>query len=119
MPDETAVLEQPKRRGRPPKVAAPPAELDPLTIDRLLTEYLGKPELELIRQNGTYARVVEQYRDRLAQTLAWEQHTPCPSCHGRPGYNPLTGVRIRSWNAGTRSFVEGHKASCDTLAQKR
>lgn len=46
---------------------------------------------------------------------AWQAQPECPYCHARPGYNPSNGVWIRSWNAATREYVEGHRAHCKTL----
>ena len=48
----------------------------------------------------------------------WLAQTPCPHCHARPGYNPATGMQVRSWDAATRSYIDGHRASCKTLAVK-
>lgn len=52
-------------------------------------------------------------------TLAeWEAQEPCPHCHARPNRHPLTGIWVRSWDAATRSFIDGHRSSCLTLAKK-
>lgn len=42
----------------------------------------------------------------------WEKQEPCPECHKRPGYDPKTGIYVRSWNAAEREFQEGHRAGC-------
>jgi len=48
-------------------------------------------------------------KDERAAVDVWDAQPACPSCGGRPGYNPLSGITIR----------DGHRASCQkNLAKK-
>ena len=59
----------------------------------------------------------ERPAPQMSAQAKWEAQPECPSCHARPGYNPATGVWVRSWDAASKKFIEGHKASCLTLAK--
>lgn len=107
-----------KRRGRPPKEPRPAATLTDMDIDRLMKDHLGRQEFLFAKQSGTYANLVEQYREQLQGALEWEQQEPCAHCHARPGHNPLTGVEVRFWDAASRDYIDGHRAGCLTLAKK-
>lgn len=49
----------------------------------------------------------------------WEAQTPCKSCGSRAGYNPATGLHVKFWDPPTRTYIEGHRAGCLTLAKKQ
>lgn len=119
MSDETAVVTEPKRRGRPPKAEAPPIPENYGTqqydLDRVLESFLGKTEVSLMRANGSYPSVFARYREKVEGALAWEAQPSCPHCQARPGYNPLTGMWVRSWDASKRQWIDGHHNSCKTL----
>lgn len=122
---EVGLTETPKRRGRPSKTAVAPSparflapDLTPARqydLDRVLESFLGKPEVMGLRQQGVYPQVFARYQDLAEKTLEWEAQTPCSHCHARKGYNPLTGIWIRSWDAANRQWIDGHHSSCKTL----
>lgn len=125
-PETAAPVIAPKRRGRPPKTT--PADRPPIPetlgttrheLDRILESFLGKGEVLVMRANGSYAGVFARYKDLVQQAHAWEQQATCPHCLARPGYNPLTGVWVRSWDANRHEWIEGHYASCKTLAVRK
>ena len=37
-------------------------------------------------------------------------NTPCPECGAFAGYNPVTGIQVRSYIG--RELIEGHRDSC-------
>jgi hypothetical protein len=117
--DMLDVSTEPKRRGRPPKVANTPEPLTRGQAERYLVQILGERRVEEAMQENDVERLIERYRPMMEATLVWEAQPACPSCHARPGYNPITGIRVRSWNAATKSYIDGHRGSCLTLAEKR
>jgi hypothetical protein len=49
-----------------------------------------------------------ELEDPVDPQAAWNAQEPCPRCGGRPGYNPATGVELKT----------GHTYNCLTQAQK-
>lgn len=84
-------------------------------LERILEQFLGKPEVHVIRQQGSLPHVLARYQPLLEAALKWEAQEPCSYCHARPGYNPLTGIWVRSWDANKVTWIDGHHASCKTL----
>ena len=115
---ETPVVEEPKRRGRPPKVVPTPEPLTRGQAERYLVQILGPRRVEEAMQENDVERLIERYRPMMEETLAWEAQPACPQCHMRPGYNPITGIHVRSWDAAEHRYIEGHRASCLSLAQR-
>lgn len=115
MTEELAVTE-PKRRGRPPKKEAEPVVVSPDQLARYMREILGERDHDLAKQNGSYDRIAAHNQQRFQATAEWEAQVSCPKCHAKPGYNPLTGVWVRAWDQSNRRWIDGHRASCVTLA---
>lgn len=59
----------------------------------------------------------EESADEPMTQEKWQAQDPCPSCGARPGYNPATGVWVRSWDAAKRTFIEGHRDNCVALRE--
>jgi len=90
----------PKRRGRPPKPQTAPQPTVVLTPEE-------KRRLE--------------WEDFSRRDVEWQsqQGEPCPHCGQYPGYNPVTGIQVRSWTG--RKVTDGHRDSCpmkDKAARK-
>jgi hypothetical protein len=106
-----------KRRGRPKKQENPVEPLTPSTAERYLKQIRGDKLVEIAIQEGDYERLVERYRPMMEAALKWEAQTACPACHARPGYNPITGIRVRSWDDSEKKWIDGHRQNCLTLAK--
>jgi len=44
---------------------------------------------------------------------AWSAQEPCPSCGGRPGYDPTTGKRLLI-KLPNGEWLDGHRYDCVT-----
>jgi len=81
----------PKPRGRPPKQHAPP----PPTV--VLT-----PEEKRRMEWEEFSR----------KDMEWQSHQPdpCPHCGAVAGYNPVTGIQVKSYHG--RQVIDGHRDNC-------
>ena len=85
MPEDAVA---PAKRGRPKKVQAEPAVV-------LTPEEATRREWEAF----------------VARDMEWRQgKTPCPKCGAVAGYNPVTGVQVRSYIG--KKMIDGHRDSC-------
>jgi len=57
-----------------------------------------------------------EWAEHVAQDTAWQAEQtaagngPCPDCGAYKGYNPVTGVQVRTQIG--REIIDGHRDSC-------
>jgi hypothetical protein len=58
----------------------------------------------------------QEWDEHVRQDTAWQKeqeaagNLPCPDCGAYKGYNPVTGVQVRTQIG--RELIEGHRDSC-------
>ena len=103
MADATGSIEAPAKRVRPRQVEAAPAQAPAVVLT---------PE-EAARKEW------QEFQAKATEYAETQMEAPCPKCGARPGYNEVTGIRVRSYSG--RTAIDGHRDSCplNTVNKKK